>query len=111
MSTKNEFIPIELVSKTIWFSLLIQVITTLIPFRGFLISLPSEHKILSDILALETIVQVVEMIFYVWISYAVLNVKKMASRRYIDWVITTPTMLLSTIMFMKYQERKGELQT
>ena len=30
----------------------------------------------------------------------------MTSRRYIDWVITTPTMLLSTIMFMKYQEEK-----
>ena len=37
----------------------------------------------------------------------------MAGRRYIDWVITTPTMLLSTIMFMKYQERneRGELES
>ena len=30
----------------------------------------------------------------------------MASRRYIDWVITTPAMLLSTIMFMNYQGKK-----
>ena len=97
-----------LVTKTIWFSLVMQLITSLIPLRGFLISLPEEHKILSDILALETVVQFVEMVFYVWIAYAVLNVNKMASRRYIDWVITTPTMLLSTIMFMKYQERKED---
>jgi len=30
----------------------------------------------------------------------------MTSRRYIDWVITTPAMLLATIIFMKYQEKK-----
>ena len=51
-------------------------------------------------------VQFVEMMFYIWISYAMINVDKMTSRRYIDWVITTPTMLLSTIIFMKYQEEK-----
>lgn len=95
-----------LVTKTIWLSLVMQLITSLIPLRGFFITLPEEHKILSDILALETVVQFIEMIFYIWIAYAVLNVGKMASRRYIDWVITTPTMLLSTIMFMKYQEKK-----
>lgn len=95
-----------LVTKTIWFSLFMQLITSLIPLRGFFINLPVEHKVLSDILALETVVQFIEMIFYIWIAYAVLNVDKMASRRYIDWVITTPTMLLSTIMFMKYQEKK-----
>lgn len=107
IATKN------LVTKTIWFSLIMQLITSIIPLRGFFITLPNEHKILSDILALETIVQVIEMIFYVWIAYAVMNVNKMASRRYIDWVITTPTMLLSTIMFMKYQEKKenGKLKT
>ena len=32
----------------------------------------------------------------------------MTSRRYIDWVITTPTMLLSTVMFMRYQEVKEQ---
>ncbi len=103
----------SLVTKTIWFSLIMQLITSLIPLGGFFISLPEEHKILSDILVLETFVQFIEMIFYIWIAYAVLNVNKMASRRYIDWVITTPTMLLSTIMFMKYQEKKenGKLKS
>ena len=32
----------------------------------------------------------------------------MTSRRYIDWMITTPTMLISTILFLKYQEKKEE---
>lgn len=96
----------KLVEKTIWFSLLMQLITSIIPLHAFFIKIPENDKILTDILGLETIVQFVEMIFYIWIAYSVLNVNKMASRRYIDWVITTPMMLLSTIMFMKYKETK-----
>ena len=30
----------------------------------------------------------------------------MTSRRYIDWFITTPTMLVSTIIFMEYLRKK-----
>tara|TARA_A100001388_G_C28738728_1_gene485666 strand:- start:748 stop:1431 length:684 start_codon:yes stop_codon:yes gene_type:complete len=94
----------ELVERTIWLSLVMQFITSIIPLHAFFITISKKDKILSDILALETIVQLVEMIFYIWIAYAILNINKMTSRRYIDWVITTPIMLLSTIMFMKYKE-------
>jgi len=94
------------VKNTIWFSLLIQLLTGIIPLHTLFIKINEKHDILKDILILETVVQFTEMLFYIWIAFAVLNVKKMASRRYIDWVITTPAMLLSTIMFMKYQEKK-----
>lgn len=100
----------KLVEKTIWFSLIMQLITSFIPIHAFFIKLPENDKILGNILGLETIVQFVEMIFYVWIASSVLNVNKMASRRYIDWFITTPMMLLSTIMFMKYKETKETKQ-
>lgn len=94
------------VKNTIWISLILQFITGIIPLHSLFITLDEKHTILKDILILETVVQFVEMIFYIWIAFAVLNIKKMASRRYSDWVITTPAMLLSTIMFMKYQEKK-----
>tara|TARA_Y100000996_G_scaffold129111_1_gene97970 strand:+ start:1028 stop:1717 length:690 start_codon:yes stop_codon:yes gene_type:complete len=94
------------VKNTIWFSLLIQLITGIIPLHTLFININEKHNILKDILILETVVQFIEMLFYIWIAFAVLNIKKMASRRYIDWVITTPAMLLSTIMFMNYQEKK-----
>lgn len=94
------------VKNTIWFSLLIQLITGIIPLHTLFININEKHDILKDILILETVVQFIEMLFYIWIAFAVLNIKKMASRRYIDWVITTPAMLLSTIMFMNYQEKK-----
>ena len=94
---------ITTVKNTIWFSLLIQLITGIIPLHTLFININEKHNILKDILILETVVQFIEMLFYIWIAFAVLNIKKMASRRYIDWVITTPAMLLSTIMFMNYQ--------
>ena len=94
------------VKNTMMFSLIVQIVTGLISLHGLFIKLPEKDKILTNVLGLETIVQFVEMIFYIWISYAMLNVNIMTSRRYIDWVITTPTMLLSTIIFMKYQEEK-----
>jgi len=103
---------IKTVKNTIWFSLILQIITGLIPIPGLYIKLQQKDKILTDILLLETVVQFIELLFYVWIAFSIFNIKKMASRRYLDWIITTPTMLLSTIMFMKYQERKekNELQ-
>ena len=96
----------NLVKKTILFSLLVQIITGIISAQGFFIKIPENDMILKDILALETFVQFIEMVFYIWIAFAIININTMTSRRYIDWVITTPTMLLSTIMFMKYQEQK-----
>jgi bacteriorhodopsin len=94
------------VKNTMRFSLLVQIVTGLLALHGLFIILPEKDRILTDILGLETLVQFIEMIFYVWISYATVNVNIMASRRYIDWFITTPAMLLSTIAFMKYEEEK-----
>jgi bacteriorhodopsin len=102
----------KLISKTIYFSLLVQFITTIVGLHGFFINVKEKDIILQDILGLETIVQIVEATFYIWIIFALKNLQKMTPRRYIDWFITTPTMLISTIMFMKYQEikDKGELE-
>ena len=92
----------KLVGKTIYFSLFVQVITTLVSIDGLRYDLNDRDKILKDILILETIVQIVEAIFYVWVVAALKDIDLMAPRRYIDWFITTPTMLLSTIIFMEY---------
>jgi bacteriorhodopsin len=93
-----------LVNKTMKFSLFVQLVTGLITVYGLFLKLKPKDQILTDILGLETIVQFIEAAFYVWIMFASVNINLMASRRYIDWVITTPVMLLSTIMFMKYDE-------
>ena len=96
------------VKNTVGFSLLVQVITGIISLHGLFITIPEKDKILTDVLKLETVVQFVELMFYIWIAKSAIRLKSMTSRRYIDWVITTPTMLLSTVMFMRYQEVKEQ---
>ena len=97
----------KLVSKTIYFSLFVQIVTTLLSLDGLTYDLNDKDKILKDILILETIVQVVEAIFYIWVIAALKDLKLMTPRRYIDWFITTPTMLLSTIIFMEYLKNEN----
>lgn len=96
----------DLIEKTIYFSLFVQIVTSLLSFDGVNVKLNKKDAVLRDILKLELFVQVIESLFYIWVIFALKNFNEMTSRRYIDWVITTPTMLLSTIIFMKYQEFK-----
>ena len=93
-------------SKSIYFSLVVQIITSLISAKGLSYELNQNDYILYDILKLELVVQLIEAVFYIWVIYGLKNINLMTPRRYIDWMITTPTMLISTIMFMKYQEHK-----
>ena len=96
----------EIVEKTIYFSIFIQILTTLISADGLYKTLEKKDRILQDILKLEIFVQFIETGFYLWVIYALNDIHSMTSRRYIDWIITTPIMLLSMITFFKYQEYK-----
>ena len=95
-----------LVEKTIYASLWIQFLTTTLSLDGLNYDLAIEDNILKDILILEAFVQFVEAFFYIWVIYALKDLRKMTSRRYFDWFITTPTMLVSTIIFMEYLKKK-----
>lgn len=95
-----------IVSKTVYFSLFMQILTTLLSIRGIEIKLDDKDKILTEILVLETVVQVIEAIFYVWVIFGLSNLKVMSARRYYDWYLTTPIMLFTTIAFMEYKKNK-----
>ena len=86
------------VKNTIKFSLIVQIVTGIITLSGLFITLDEKHNILKEILGLENLVQFVELVFYIWIAYASVKLPNMTPRRYIDWMITTPIMLLTTIM-------------
>ena len=98
----------NIVSKTIYFSLVVQIITTLISLEGLFRKISDKDYVLKEILLLEGIVQLIESFFYVWVIFAIHNLNKMTPRRYIDWTFSTPIMLISTIVFMKYQEFKEQ---
>lgn len=86
-------------------SIIIQFIS-LIGLDGVFINLPEKHKILQSILKLEMIVQFIELFFYILILQPMIKtaLPQMAAVRYMDWVITTPTMLLTAIILFKYEE-------
>ena len=98
----------ELVKQTVYVSLLMQLVTTLISLDGLNYNLLPRDSVLHDILILEAIVQFIEAGFYIWVILSLKDLDKMTSRRYIDWVFTTPTMLVSTIVFMEYLRIKQE---
>jgi bacteriorhodopsin len=96
------------VKSTTNFSILIQIIIGLITLNSIFFKLGDEDKILIEILKIETIVQLIELCFYIIIlrNVAEEEINRMASIRYFDWFITTPTMLLTSIIYFKYEEYK-----
>ena len=100
----------KLVERTIKYSLWVQLITTLVSLDGFRYTVDPKDAILKEILFIETFVQFVESFFYSYIIRGLNNYDLMTSRRYFDWMITTPIMLFSTIIFFKYSEMKEKEQ-
>jgi bacteriorhodopsin len=87
-------------------SIIIQILSGLIGLSGLVINVPEKHKILQNVLTIELVVQFIELIFYIFVlqSMAITALPQMAAMRYLDWFITTPTMLLTTILLFKYEE-------
>ena len=99
----------NLIQSTIYVSLFAQLASTLYSLLGLYVPLYNENAILTDILGLETIVQFIELAFYITFGFILPNMTAttdIAVYRYADWFLTTPTMILSTIMFMDYIRRK-----
>ena len=98
----------SLMRLTFYISIVIQFITGIVTFGGIFYKLPKQDRVLKDILGLETIVQLVEGLFYIYIisSLRYMRSNDITKRRYLDWVITTPMMLLSTIIYMEYENNK-----
>ena len=100
----------SLLKKSVFFSLFVQITTGVIQLYALTLTLPKNHEILHSILATETIVQFIEAVFYMWLAYGLYNLRDVTSTRYFDWMITTPLMLLATIIYFKYLEH-GKLFT
>ena len=96
----------NIVYYTLYFSIFIQFITFFIGLDGYRYKLKPMDESLKDILTIENTVQLIEGLVYIWIIYYSLNFDDMINKRYLDWFITTPLMLISTILFMKYNTEK-----
>jgi bacteriorhodopsin len=101
---------VDSVNTTKNISILIQIITGIISIQGIFLTLPKEHQILTDLLKLESFVQFIELMFYIFILRYV-AIDNMAMVRYFDWFITTPLMLFTTMVYFRYRNAVQEKQT
>jgi len=99
------------IKNTVYFSIIIQIISTVITWEGLFINLKGSDVVLKEILTIENIVQIIEFTFYLYIASYNTDVSKMGTLRYVDWFVTTPTMLFTTIVYMEYNnvKDKGEI--
>jgi hypothetical protein len=75
------------------------------------IKVESPYRIIRQLLVLELVVQIIEGSFYLWLFYNFNEVSNVTPKRYIDWSITTPTMLITLIVYLiylKYREEKSD---
>ena len=89
-------------------SIIVQIITGIIQVFSLFIKVPPPYIILKQLLVLENIVQVIQGSFYAWLFYNIKNVVNITSKRYIDWAITTPIMLISLVCYMIFLRGNGE---
>jgi len=91
---------IDLVRRTTLISIIVQILTGIVILYALFKSgrLPLGSVLLRDLLILEGSVQLVELLFYIYIVFTLnshTSLKSMASKRYVDWVVTTPVMLIT----------------
>lgn len=110
MQTKNAKYILKL---TVYISLIIQAVTGL--FNISLLSLDSYDKsfnddaeILLQLIWLGVIVQVIEGTFYIWLAKSIDTVMNITMYRYYDWFFSTPTMLITFVVYLLYLKEKKE---
>ena len=90
-------------------SILVQVITGIIEFAALFLRVPSEYNILKQMMMLEVLVQCIEGSFYIYWFFHFKAIKNITPSRYFDWVITTPTMLINLVMYLRFLGRSETL--
>ena len=93
---------------TLIISIVVQIITGIIGFGAFFIKVPTEYLLIRELLILELVVQIIEGAWYFWLAYNVTQILNITPKRYMDWVITTPTMLLTLILYLIYLDKKDK---
>jgi hypothetical protein len=89
------------------FSIIIQILTGVFDIFALFMQVPLAANIIKQLLILELLVQVIEGSFYFWLFYNFNSITNVTPKRYLDWVITTPTMLVTLIIYLIYLNNKA----
>jgi hypothetical protein len=96
---------------TLVISIIVQIVTGIIEVGAFFVKVPAVYSIIRQLLIIELVVQFLEGTFYVWLAYNFAKVVNVTPKRYLDWVITTPSMLLTLMIYLIYLNKKAEDKT
>jgi hypothetical protein len=83
-------------------SLIVQIVTGVIDFLALTLTVPPSFMLLRDLVIMEFIVQIIEFSFYIWMVSKFTAIKNITPIRYYDWMITTPTMLITFMFYLKF---------
>jgi hypothetical protein len=93
---------------TLVISIIVQIITGIIEIGAFFVKVPTLYSLIKQLLIIELVVQFFEGMFYFWLAYNFTKVLNITPKRYIDWVITTPSMLLTLMIYLIYLNKRVE---
>jgi hypothetical protein len=83
-------------------SLVVQIITGIIDFYVLSLAIDPSFNLIRELVIMELTVQIVEGSFYVWMVTNIHKIKNITPLRYYDWVITTPTMLITLMFYLMF---------
>jgi hypothetical protein len=98
----------KLLVPSLYFSLFIQVISIASGLFGLTLKVNPADQILITAVGLETVVSLIQFSFYTWYSYHFKEVVEATFYRYHDWAITTPIMLLTTMLYFDYNNKPAD---
>jgi len=92
-------------------SIIIQVITGFVEIASIFIKTPLRFLFLKQMMLLEILVQLIEGSFYIYWFFNFKSISNITPKRYFDWVITTPTMLINLIFYLIFLDYKDKNAT
>ena len=98
----------SILHSSLWFSIVVQVVTGIIELLALFVKTAPGMALIKQLLGLEVAVQAVEGAFYVWLYKNIHTVKNITPKRYADWALTTPTMLITLIAYLIYLNDSGD---
>jgi hypothetical protein len=101
----------KILNYTLIISIAIQIFTFVVSIHGIFTQVPAVYHLIKDLFFLELFVQLIEGAFYIWLAFNFLKLTNITPKRYFDWMITTPTMLITLIAYLIFINAKETNQT
>ena len=101
----------KLLNYTLIISIVVQIITFIIGIHGIFTEIPIIYNLIKELIFLELFVQLIEGVFYIWLAYNFSKITNITPKRYFDWALTTPTMLITLISYLLFINAKETNQT